>query len=119
MKKTLIIGASTNKQRYSHIAFLRLAEHSIETIPFGIKVGEINGVQIENEWKAWKDIHTVTLYINPSLQEEYYDKVRALKVKRVIFNPGTENPQFEKLLEDDHIEVVLACTLVLLSIDKY
>ena len=64
---------------------------------------------------AYKNIDTVTLYLNPKRQEEYYDYIISLQPRRVIFNPGTENMEFIKLLKNNQIESEIACTLVLLS----
>ena len=118
-KKTLVIGASTNPNRYSNIAINRLLEKSIEVCAIGNREGEVAGVKIFNSKEFYKDIHTVTLYLNAKNQEDYYDYILALKPKRVIFNPGAENSEFEKLLAENNINFEEACTLVLLSIGKY
>ena len=84
-----------------------------------MRKGEVKGVKIETEQIAFKNIHTVTLYLNPSRQEPYYDYIIKLQPKRVIFNPGTENPEFYNRLKKAGIEVEVACTLVLLSTNQY
>lgn len=119
MKKTLVIGASTNPSRYSNLAINRLVEngHALEAI--GLKKGTIAGVAIETEKKDFENIDTVTLYLNPKRQEEYYDYIVSLKPRRVIFNPGTENPDFYEILKKNNIEFEIACTLVLLSTNQY
>ena len=114
-KKTIVLGASTNAKRYSYIATNKLMKHSIPTIPMGIKKGEINGLEIVNDKPEYKDIHTVTLYIGPQRQAEYYNYIVSLKPKRVIFNPGTENPEFEELLIKNGIEPIEHCTLIMLN----
>lgn len=119
MKKTLVIGASTNPNRYSNIATLRLRQYKHEVILFGQRAGEIDGIPIEMAWNPdWK-VDTVTLYLGPQNQIPYYDKIIALKPKRVIFNPGTENSEFMDLLRTNGIECEIACTLVLLSLGQY
>lgn len=119
MKKTLVIGASTNPNRYSNIATLRLNQYNHEVILFGQKAGEIDEIPIETEWNPdWK-VDTVTLYLGPQNQSPYYGKIIALKPKRVIFNPGTENSEFLELLRANGIETEIACTLVLLSLGQY
>jgi|SRR5690606_37551768 len=119
MEKTLIIGASLNPNRYSYLALQRLAAHGIETVAIGLKKGNVAGIDISTQAGAYGNIDTVTLYLNPKNQEAYYEYIVGLKPRRVIFNPGTENPTFYKLLESNGIEVEQACTLVLLSTGQY
>lgn len=119
-KKTLVIGASTNPARYAYLAVNRLLAKGHEVIPLGIEQGNINGVEIETERKAFKEIDTVTLYVNPSIQKGYYDYIlNIIKPRRIIFNPGTENREFEKIAKAKGIEIVEACTLVLLSTGQF
>lgn len=119
MKKTLVVGASPNPSRYAFTATRRLAQNGHEVIPFGIKKGKIDALDIINERLAFEDIDTITLYINPAIQRDYYDYILSLKPKRIIFNPGTENPELMELARADGIEVEAACTLVMLSIGNY
>lgn len=118
-KKTLVLGASTNPTRYSFLAMNRLVQHNHEVVAIGLKNGEVEGIVIEKEKIPFKDIHTVTLYLNPIRQKEYYNYILSLKPKRVIFNPGTENPEFYALLKENHIEFEVACTLVLLGTNQF
>jgi hypothetical protein len=101
------------------MAIKRLEEKSIETEAFGLKESVVHGVQIKTNFSEFENIHTVTLYLNPKRQIEYYNQIINLAPKRVIFNPGTENPDFYKLLRQKGIEVEIACTLVLLGTDQY
>lgn len=119
MKKTLVLGASLNPGRYSNLAINRLVSygHAVEAV--GLKKGVVAGVEISTEKEQFKDIDTVTLYLNPKRQVEYYDYIISLKPKRVIFNPGTENPEFYELLRNNNIEIEIACTLVLLGTNQY
>jgi predicted CoA-binding protein len=117
--KTLIIGASNNPSRYSYKAAHKLKSNGFEIIPFGIKKGEVANEKILNDWDSSWEVDTVTLYINSNLQKEYYDKIIALKPRRVIFNPGTENLEFYPLLQAAGIQHEEACTLVLLSMSTY
>ena len=118
-KKTLVLGASLKSNRYSNYAIQRLVDNNIDVVAFGLKNGEISGVKIDTELFNYETIHTVTLYLNPNRQKDYYDYVVSLKPKRVIFNPGTENPEFYKILKDNDIFFEAACTLVLLSTNQY
>lgn len=118
-KKTLVFGASLNPARYSNMAIHKLVEHGHNVVAFGLKEGEVEGVAIDTELKSYKDIDTITLYMNPMRQAPFYDYLLALHPKRVIFNPGTENPEFFKLLEAAKIAFEASCTLVLLSTNQY
>lgn len=119
MKSTLVIGASIKPDRYSNIAINLLREYAYDVIAFGVRAGKVKDVEIQTEWNPNWEIDTVTLYINPTLQEAYYSKILDLKPRRVIFNPGTENPIFSHLLNEYGIETEEACTLVLLRIGNY
>jgi len=120
-KKTVIIGATTNPSRYAYLAAGMLTEYKHEIVPIGLKKGEVYGKQILsiNERPLVNDVDTVTLYIGPQHQPEHYDYILSLKPKRVIFNPGTENEEFEKLLETAGTETLQACTLVMLRSHQY
>lgn len=119
MKKTLILGASTNPARYSFMAANRLIQHGHPIVLLGKKEGQVSDNQILTSKPEINDIDTVTLYIGPQHQPEWYDYILSLHPKRVIFNPGTENPEFENLLKQKGISAEEACTLVLLSIGSY
>ncbi|CAM1371127.1 CoA-binding protein [Tenacibaculum xiamenense] len=116
---TLVLGASLNESRYSNRAIKSLVENKVNTLAIGASKGEVSGVQISDEKELFKNIDTVTLYINPKIQEDYYDYILNLKPRRVIFNPGTENIEFINILRSNNILVEEACTLVLLSINQY
>jgi predicted CoA-binding protein len=121
MKKTVIIGASTNPSRYAYLAAGMFAERNMNVVPVGIKTGILFENEILNikERPEIKDVNTVTLYLGPQNQTEWYDYIISLKPKRIIFNPGTENPEFEKLANENGIRTMEACTLVLLSTGQY
>ena len=118
-KKTVVIGASTSPERYAYKAVVALQHHQHEVVPVGIKKGEINGLEILQGKPEIKDVDTVSLYVGPLHQAEWMDYVISLHPKRVVFNPGTENPVFEELLKKNNIEAEEACTLVMLSIGNY
>jgi hypothetical protein len=119
MKDTLVFGASLKPNRYSNIAIIRLVDKEITTKAYGLQVGVINGVEINTNLDDIQNIHTITLYLNPKRQKNHYNDIINLHPVRVIFNPGTENPEFYRLLEENGIEVVIACTLVLLATNQY
>jgi predicted CoA-binding protein len=85
----------------------------------GLKEGNINGIPIETTKKIFKDIDTVTLYLNPERQQEYYEYILSLHPNRIIFNPGTENDEFSRIAQENGIPTFEACTLVLLATGQY
>ncbi|MBT8274424.1 MAG: CoA-binding protein, partial [Bacteroidia bacterium] len=117
--KTLVFGASLKPERISNMVIGRLLRSQIEVVAFGMKKGQINGIEIDTELLQYDNIDTVTLYLNPKRQAVYYDYIVSLQPRRVIFNPGTENPEFYAILKENNIDFEAACTLVLLSTDQY
>lgn len=117
--KTLVFGASLKEIRYSNLAIQRLREKNIPVVAYGLRKGTVSEVPIDTELIAYDNIDTVTLYLNPKRQVEYYDYILSLQPKRVIFNPGTENMEFVTILQKKKIVAEVACTLVLLSINQY
>ncbi len=118
-KKTVVFAASPKPDRYSYSAVQRLINNGHEVVPVGFRGGNINGVEIVRDLPVIEDTHTLTLYINRYRQVEFYDYMLSLKPKRIIFNPGTENLEFQRKAEAAGIETQIACTLVLLSIGNY
>ena len=119
MKKTLILGASTNEERYAYKAAHKLSERKHEIIPVGIKRGEVAGKEIVNNKEIFKDIDTITMYIGPKHQADWQDYILKTNPKRIVFNPGTENPELEAKAQARGIETIEACTLVMLTIGNY
>ena len=119
MKKTLVLGASDNPARYSFRAVHMLKNHGHEVLPVGIRKGEVAGMNIHTDRPQATDINTVTLYVGPQNQPAWYDYILDLKPRRILFNPGTENPEFERMAQERGIQTEEACTLVLLSIGQY
>ena len=119
MSKTLVFGASLNPNRYSYLAVKKLLEKKITTVAFGKNLGTILHLQIKDNLTDFQNINTVTLYLNPQRQVAFYNYIVSLNPKRVLFNPGTENPEFYKILNEKSIDFEEACTLVLLSINQY
>ncbi|MDD2197778.1 MAG: CoA-binding protein [Bacteroidales bacterium] len=118
-KKTLVLGASSKPGRFSLLAIQSLVKHGFEVVAIGPRQDVVEGVHIVNCPVHHTDIHTVTLYLNPIRQKEYLDYIISLNPKRIIFNPGTENPELFKLAKQNGIEVSYACTLVLLTTGQY
>lgn len=120
-KKTLLVGATPNTNRYAYMAAERLTNAQIEFVPVGIKKGEVFGKPILpiKEKPVIQDVHTITMYIGARHQPEWYNYLLGLKPKRMLFNPGTENSELENLASQQGIEVVHGCTLVMLGANTY
>ena len=118
-KNTVILGASANPDRYSFLAINKLTSHGHPVVAIGKKKGEVSGVEISTEPVHIDNVDTVTLYLNPANQEQYYNYILALHPKRIIFNPGAENEELEKMANQKGIKTIEACTLVLLSTGQY
>ena len=118
-KKTLVFGASNRSIRYSNMVISKLVGFGYDAVAYGLRGGEVLGININTELKLYKDIDTVTLYLNSEKQKEFYNHIISLRPKRVIFNPGTENPEFYQLLKDNNIDFEVACTLTLLTTNQY
>ena len=119
MKRTLVLGASLNPSRYSNILINRLLKKGGEVFALGNKKGFIESVEVKTEKFPIVNLDTITLYLNPKRQVEYYNYIIELNPKRVIFNPGTENMELVELLRENNIDYELACSLVLLSTNQY
>ncbi len=118
-KKTLVLGASEKPSRYSHLAILMLRENAVPVLALGLREGRVGDVKIVKEKEKFEGVHTVTMYMNAQNQEAYEDYILSLNPKRVVFNPGAEHPEFMKRCEDQGIETMEACTLVLLRSHQY
>jgi predicted CoA-binding protein len=119
MKKTVVIGASENPDRYSNKAVKALVNAGIDTIAVGLREGNIDQIAITTNAKGLENIDTVSLYVGPQNQERWIDSILELHPKRVIFNPGTENEKTETTLSQHGIQCEHACTLVLLATNQY
>jgi hypothetical protein len=117
--KTLILGATENKERYAYKAINNLIAKSHQVVAIGARKGMALDVIIETEKMSFQGIDTVSLYLNSKAQKEYYEYVISLKPRRVIFNPGTENEEFYDLLRKNNISFEESCTLVLLATNQY
>ncbi len=118
-KKTLVLGASANPSRYSYLAVNKLREHKHPVIAIGKTTSIVADIPVQSETSPIPDLDTVTMYLNPVNQKNYYNYILEQHPKRVIFNPGAENLEFEKILKEKGIQTLEACTLVLLSTGQY
>jgi len=118
-KKTLVIGASENQNRYANKAVRMLKNKGFEVLALGKRTGIIDGIEIFKDQKDIINLDTVTLYLNLENQKDVVDYVLKLKPNRVIFNPGAENGVAEKQFNEVGIETINACTLVMLTTGQY
>jgi predicted CoA-binding protein len=118
-KKTVVLGASDNPARYSFLAINKLKAYKHPVVAIGRKAGQVGDTTIETTTAAQEDVDTVTLYLNPANQQPFYDFILGMKPRRIIFNPGTENPELMRKAREQGIEPVAGCTLVMLSAGMY
>ena len=118
-KKTVVLGASSNPARYSYLAVQRLRAHDHPVVAIGRRIGQVADVDIAKEKLQEPGVDTITLYLNPKNQVEYYDYILNLHPKRIIFNPGTENDELIQKAKENNIKPIIACTLVMLSTGQY
>jgi predicted CoA-binding protein len=118
-KKTIVLGASPNPMRYSYLAVNRLHANHHPVVAIGKREGSIADIPVIKEHPLFDDIHTITLYLNANNQKQYYDYIMSLHPKRIIFNPGAENPELVKMATAQGIQAIEACTLVMLSTGQY
>lgn len=118
-KKTLVLGTSDHPSRYSYLAINRLRDHGHPVEGIGRHAVTVRDVTIHTDQPVFSDIDTVTVYLSPANQREYYDYILSLHPKRIIFNPGAENQELAELALQHQIYPQEACTLVLLSTGQY
>lgn len=118
-KKTLVLGASDNPSRYSYLAIHRLRSNGYPVVAIGKKKTTVAGIAVDADKKMYDNVDTVTLYLNPGHQKEYYDYILSLNPKRIIFNPGAENNELADKAKEKNIAIQNACTLVLLSTGQF
>lgn len=118
-KTTLVLGASDNPSRYSYLAIKRLRQYGHPVVAIGRKHSFVDDIEIMTQKKQLEDIDTITLYLNPQHQQDYYQYILSLHPKRIIFNPGAENDELAELAAQQKIETIEACTLVMLSTNQY
>lgn len=119
-KKVVVLGASDNSERFAYKAMKMLDDYGHETLLVNPHLSEIEGrIVIADLDQVPRPVDTLTLYVNPRISMSLKDKIISLKPKRVIFNPGTENPAIEFDLKEAGIETIYACTLVMLSAGKF
>lgn len=117
--KVLILGASDNPERYSHRAMVLFQHHGYPIALVGNKNKEVEGLPIHQSFPLGFSPEIITLYVGPANQKQWYNSILNSGARKVIFNPGTENKEFQRLLDDQRIEWEEACTLVLLNTNQF
>lgn len=123
MKKTAIVSTRPESNQYAVRAAMMMEQQELPFVPVGVQLetGEVIGHKVLDlrEKPEIDEVDTLTLYIHPMFQKQWYDYLLGLHPKRIIFNPGAENQEFKKLAEKQGIECVEACTLVMLSVGDF
>ena len=119
-KVTLVLGASSNPERFAYKAIVSLQRNKIPIIAIGRRDSEVGNLKIRKGMPVDTiTVHTVALYMNAKHQKEYQDYLLSLNPKRIIFNPGTSNLELAKLAREHGIEVVEDCMLIMLSTGRF
>ncbi len=111
----VVLGASENPNRYSYLASARLQQNNFHVVNVGFHPGICAGLPIQTDFRAIETVDTISLYVSPPKQPFWEEFIFSLSPKRLIFNPGTENPDLAQKALEKGIEVVEGCTLVMLS----
>ncbi|MEJ5266637.1 MAG: CoA-binding protein [Bacteroidales bacterium] len=115
----VVLGASPNPRRYSYKATELLGANGYNVYPVGIRSGKIGEYEIIHEFPENQEIHTITMYLSPENQEQYYEKIYKNLPRKVIFNPGTYNPEFQQKLNQKGVITVNDCTLIMVNQGRY
>ena len=116
----VVLGASPEKERYSNRALHQLKKGGFQIIGVNPKYKTIENFDCVPKLKNVSgQVDTLTVYVNPAISSQMEKDFIALKPRRVVFNPGSENSRLQKLLQKENIEVLEACTLVMLSTNQF
>ena len=119
MGKMLILGATENPDRYSCKTAKALDRNGYEVVAVGFKSGFIKHIIIRTGMPEIDDVDTVLLYMGKKKQSEFHDYIIGLKPRRVIFNPGAENPELQEILKEKGIEAIEDCGLIMINTDSF
>ena len=115
-KRVVVLGASNKPDRYAYRALKMLRQHGHEVIPINPVLDTIEGIPVVKDLsQVTGEVDTVTMYVGPKISEGLTEKLTALKPKRVIFNPGAENPALSSHLHAHGIVPLNDCTLIMLG----
>ncbi len=117
--KMLVLGATENPDRFSCKAVKSLDRNGYDVVAVGFRSGYIKDIEILTGTPDIENVDTVLLYIGKNKQQEYYDYLIRLKPRRVIFNPGAENPELQAILHEKGIDAVNDCALIMINTDSF
>ena len=122
MKKVLILGASSDETRYSYMAMERLIDHGYQVILVSPKYDEIEDHHCYRQLRdveLKEKVDAITMYVGSKISSNLISDIVKINPKVVIFNPGSENSELYKALEQKGIHYLEACTLVLLNTNQF
>ena len=119
MDKVVVLGASPTPWRFAYKCVKMLEDHGYEVIPLGKREGVIGDIPIRTDKPDLENVHTITIYLNSRHSNDIASYILSLNPKRIIFNPGAENDELQGLAVANGIEVINACTLVMLSTKSF
>ena len=111
----LVIGASANPNRSSYFATKFLHNIGVSLYTIANKNGKIDDLELSDQYASIHSVDTISIYLNPDRQKKYYDYILSLHPKRIIFNPGTENPELATIAKNNCIEIVNGCTIAMFA----
>ena len=115
-----VLGASNKPERYSYKAVRMLREHGHTPLPIHPALAEGDGLPVfPSLGMVSTPIDTITVYLSPRNQQPIVNDLLSSNARRVIFNPGSENPGLADQLHQAGKQVVHACTLVLLATGQF
>ena len=118
--RVAVLGASPKEERYSFKAVQMLKEYKhlpIPVHPAGHTVDGIPALKSLND--ITEPVDTLTVYVGAKISDGELDNILKLKPRRVVFNPGAENGELAEKLKTAGIEVIEACTLVMLRTEQF
>jgi hypothetical protein len=119
-QRVAVLGASDKPERYSHQAVRLLLDHGHQVVPVHPSLSVILDLEVAPDLPSIEGpIDTLTLYVGPAISVALADSIESIQPGRVLFNPGTENPDLENRLRDTGIHTLRACTLVLLRTGQF
>ncbi|MBN2487265.1 MAG: CoA-binding protein [Bacteroidales bacterium] len=115
MGKYLVLGASPNPLRHSNKVIKSLVRHNKMVVPVGFRSGTVSGIEIKTGFPPEENTENLLLYVGSRRQKDYYDYILKLHPKKIVFNPGTENPELMELAQKHNIECIEGCALVMIN----
>ncbi|MGM0612939.1 MAG: CoA-binding protein [Bacteroidota bacterium] len=118
-KKTIVLGVSPDPKKRAHRVCKKLMEKGHTIVPLGIREGKVNNIPIITNTNNPQKAHTIVIFLRASRQKAWLSYILASNPKRIIFNPGSENPELVEIAKEREIDVLYGCTLLMLSSNRY